>query len=136
MLVGSAFGRDQDSVDLGAYQWDHRLLIVFAPSENDPAYQSLKEQVDHQAGDILDRDLLVFHIFERGESRLDKGTLNPQQASSLRKRFSIVPGKFRVILIGKDGGVKINRESSIDLPEVFSTIDAMPMRQREMKEKK
>ncbi|WP_349559152.1 DUF4174 domain-containing protein [Marinobacter sp. NFXS9] len=39
---------------------------------------------------------------------------------------------FRVLLIGKDGGIK-SRESSLDLDAVFRRIDAMPMRIREMR---
>lgn len=38
----------------------------------------------------------------------------------------------RVLLIGKDGGIK-SRESSLDLDAIFRRIDAMPMRIREMR---
>ena len=34
MMVGSASGKDQDKVDLRAYQWKNRLLILFAPAED------------------------------------------------------------------------------------------------------
>lgn len=38
----------------------------------------------------------------------------------------------RVRLIGKDGGIK-SREASLNLNGIFSRIDAMPMRMREMR---
>lgn len=37
-----------------------------------------------------------------------------------------------VILIGKDGGIK-SRFDRVDLKAIFSDIDAMPMRQNEMR---
>jgi len=39
---------------------------------------------------------------------------------------------FRIRLIGKDGGVKMDRSSPVDTLTLFSLIDAMPMRQAEM----
>jgi len=40
-----------------------------------------------------------------------------------------------VILIGKDGELKLRKELPVELSEIFSVIDAMPMRQREMRER-
>ena len=39
----------------------------------------------------------------------------------------------KVILIGKDGGIK-SRFDRLDLEAIFSDIDAMPMRQYEMQQ--
>jgi hypothetical protein len=128
-------GKDPDSIDLNAYQWKSRLLLLFASSEEDPAYLTLKKEIDRQAMEVKDRDLLVFYVLERGESRLDKERLNPDQVFSLRKRLSVPPSRFTIILIGKDGGEKIRQESPVDLKEIFAIIDAMPMRQQEMKKK-
>ena len=41
--------------------------------------------------------------------------------------------KFRVILIGLDGGIKIEKVKAISKEELFQKIDAMPMRIREIK---
>lgn len=37
----------------------------------------------------------------------------------------------RVLLIGKDGGVKLRRDAPVDPDEIIGLIDAMPMRRRE-----
>ena len=135
MLVGSASGKNQDQVDLGSYQWKNRLLILFAPSEKDLSYQSLKEQLQRRTQEVQDRDLLAFHVFETGDGRLVHLPLNKGQVLFLRKHFSIKPGQRMAILIGKDGEVKLRRELPVDLSEIFSVIDAMPMRQQEMRER-
>ena len=135
MVVGPALGKEQDTVDLTAYQWKNRLLILFAPSEDAPIYQSFKELLQRRTQEILDRDLLIFHVLETGEGGLAHLPLNKGQVLFLRKRFSILPGQLIVILIGKDGEVKLRGELPLGLSEIFSVIDAMPMRQREMRER-
>ena len=39
---------------------------------------------------------------------------------------------FRVRLVGKDGGVRLDRDKPVSTSELFSLIDAMPMRRAEM----
>ena len=42
---------------------------------------------------------------------------------------------FRIVLIGKDGGVKLDQAKGISIQEVFDLIDTMPMRQAEIRKK-
>jgi len=135
LFTGAALGQDTVSVDLNAYQWKNRLLLLFASSEEDQAYLTLKKEIDRQAVEVNYRDLLISYVLERGESRIGQERLSPDQALFLRKRLSVPPGRFTIVLIGKDGGKKIRQESSVDLKEIFAIIDAMPMRQQEMKKK-
>ena len=133
LFTGAAFGEDTVSVDLNAYQWKNRLLLLFASSEEDQAYLTLKKEIDRQAMEVKDRDLLVFYVLERDESQLDQERLNPDQALYLKKRLSVPSGRVTIVLIGKDGYEKLRQESPVDLKEIFAIIDAMPMRQQEMK---
>jgi len=135
VMVSSASGKEQDTVDLAAYQWKNRLLILFTPAEKDLVYQSFKEQLQRRTQEVQDRELLIFHVLETGEGWLAPVPLNKGQVLFLRKEFSILPGQRIVILIGKDGEVKLRRALPVDLSEIFSVIDAMPMRQLEMRER-
>jgi hypothetical protein len=71
-----------------------------------------------------------------GLSRVGEKPLAPENTEKLRRRFEVKSGPFKVVLIGKDGGVKMVREDRADLQEIFDRIDSMPMRQQEIKEKK
>ena len=135
LFTGVTLGQDTGSVDLNAYQWKNRLLLLFASSEEDQAYLTLKKEIDRQAMEVKDRDILVFYVLERSESRLGQEHLRPDQALFLKKHLSVPSGRFTIILIGKDGGEKIRQESAVDLKEIFAIIDAMPMREQEMKKK-
>lgn len=121
--------------DLRKYQWKNRLLLLFAPSPDEADYAKLKQDLSSQAEEVRDRDLLVFHILESGETKLGNSQLSESSGDYLRERFSIKPGAFTLLLIGKDGGVKLRREGQVELSEIFALMDTMPMRQREMREK-
>jgi hypothetical protein len=49
----------------------------------------------------------------------------------LRRRFSVAPDKFAVLLIGKDGGVKLRKSEPVERREFYALIDRMPMRIQE-----
>lgn len=48
--------------------------------------------------------------------------------------YNIDANDFSVILLGKDGGEKLRKKSFVSAAELFSLIDAMPMRQQEIRE--
>ena len=108
------------ALDLSQYRWKHRILILFAPAASHEPYRVFDERLTHRSGDVLDRDLIVFRVFEDDEGK------------DLRGRFKPKPGEFTLILIGKDGEIKLSEENNADLQEIFDLIDSMPMRKAEM----
>jgi hypothetical protein len=135
-MAHTVFGQRPGVIELKGYTWKNRLLLVFAPSEDDARYRGLERKLREQRDAIVERDLLVFHVIENGVSRLGLSPIDAQSASMLRNRFSVNPGQFLVVLIGKDGGEKLRRGGGVDITEIFSLIDSMPMRQREMRERR
>jgi hypothetical protein len=120
-------------VDVEHFQWKKRLLLVFAAENSHPHYQSLANEIFYRQADVNDRDLVVFEILESGTSRMNGRPIEPQKAASIRKQFGIAPDEFTVILVGKDGGIKLKRNDQVRLEEIFRLIDSMPMRQEEMR---
>jgi hypothetical protein len=135
MTITVGIGEAVDAIDLSEYQWKNRLLMVFAPSARDARYQKLAGELESQMHEIIDRDLLVFHVFDIGQSRVNQTVISKPAANALQKRLSITSGQFTVVLVGKDGGEKLRQESPVDLEEILSLIDSMPMRQREIRER-
>jgi hypothetical protein len=128
-------GKPMDVNNLKQYQWQNRLLFLFATSAEDPAFQSLSREVNQNLDGIRDRDLLVFRVLSEGLSLLGPQEISPEEAARLRRRFGISPGAFTVVLVGKDGGVKLKRSGQIALSDIFGLVDSMPMRRREMRTK-
>ena len=123
-------------MDLTQFQWKNRLLFLFAPDVNNLPFKNLHSEIAAQQAEVKDRDLVVFEVLERNPSRMDSAPLDRQAADSIRDRFGVPPNKFSLILVGKDGGIKLKRHDQADLEEIFKLIDSMPMRQNEMQRKK
>jgi hypothetical protein len=123
------------ATDLTQYRWKNRLLLVFAANKSNPSFEVFNQSLSERFHEVKDRDLIVYQVLEKGPSRLGDQPLVPEEAEKLRRHFGVKPGRFTVILVGKDGGVKMVREERADLQEIFDFIDSMPMRQQEMHEK-
>jgi hypothetical protein len=112
---------------LAENQWKHRIILVYAPTDTDPA---LKQQQAILAADpvgLSERDVLI------RELRADQ--LSEEDRAFLQQSLNITGNSFRLLLIGKDGGVKIRQTRPITLNQLFGTIDGMYMRQQEMKKR-
>jgi len=121
--------------DLTPYPWKNRILLVFSPTAADPEFAAFNLNLTEKRREAEDRDLIVFRILEKGSSRMAEQPLSSEDAEALRRNFRVKTGRFAVILIGKDGGIKMVREHRAELQEIFDLIDSMPMRQQEMMEK-
>ncbi len=129
-------GKDLLSMDLNQFQWKNRLLFIFAPQDGDSSFRALQKEISAQQGEVSERDLVVFKIFETGPSFMETTRIASGVAEAIRNRFEAPQGRFTCILVGKDGGVKLRQESPIKLMDIFALIDAMPMRREEMRQKK
>ena len=135
LIVGSGRVVMGSPLDLSQFKWKNRLLLLFAPGRNHPFFDNLHLTIMKRKGEVEDRDLVVFEIFESGPSNVNSKELDSQTVRSLRKKFNVQKGEFVVILIGKDGGIKLNRREQTAIEDIFGLIDSMPMRQQEMREK-
>lgn len=119
---------------LAPYQWQNRIVVVFAPSENASLYQRQLSEIEAMGDGFAERDLVLFSVFAADGQGPDVA-LSKEQVHFLRERYQASREDFVVILIGKDGGRKLRREGSVlEEQDLFPLIDSMPMRQREMRQ--
>lgn len=121
--------------DLEAFQWKNRIILVFAPSSNSDAYKRQMQEFEGREHGILDRELIILELFEDGETRQGNKSLSERVAPRMRRQFEVGEGDFVLILIGKDGTVKLRSNRPVAASKLFGLIDAMPMRQEEMRRK-
>ena len=110
------------SMTLEDYLWKNRVIITFSSDEQHTERLSVKEQIDLHRCKFRDRDLVHIDLIQ-GSAEFDE----------MSQKFSVSGEGFQLLLLGKDGGVK-KRTSTVSLEEVFSLIDTMPMRRREMRD--
>lgn len=85
-----------------------RLLVISAPGPEHAAYREQAAVLLPAWRGLLERDFVI------------------------ETRFG--PAGFSVVLIGKDGGEKLRRTTPLPPADLFALVDAMPMRQAEMRE--
>lgn len=89
--------------------------------------------------------VIVLRYTEQGQALLEEQLqILREKPQGLRERNLVVylsndqsldhPWPFTFLLHGKDGGVKLRKHKPVKTELLFSTIDAMPMRKREMRQ--
>jgi hypothetical protein len=117
-----------------AYQWKKRALVVFAPSASDARLVRMKSVIGGSRTSLLDRDLTVVYVVG-GELSHDLGPPPGISAGAVRTLYRASEGTFRVLLIGKDGGIKMDSPQPISASDLTAEIDRMPMRRDEMRKR-
>lgn len=103
-----------------AAQSPHRLVVVVARSD-DPRVTQQHSILQSAAVALRERDVVVQDI-------------TPEAARRERPELGVKPqAAFEVLLVGKDGGVKLRRDTPVAAAAITGLIDTMPMRQDEMK---
>ncbi|KQP24457.1 hypothetical protein ASF27_10095 [Methylobacterium sp. Leaf102] len=106
---------------LAAHRWKARVVVMSAPGLDDPHLMRQRALLAAVPDGVRDRDLVVLEAV---------GTT--AEARGLRARLGLPDASFRVVLVGKDGGTKLDSATPLPAETLFSTIDAMPMRRDEM----
>jgi hypothetical protein len=98
------------------------VLVVLAPSENDPQWKEQRAIDAAGAAGFSERDLI---------EAAELGAEGP-----LHRKFGINVDDFQVLLIGKDGHVALQWAKPVGAEVLYSVIDRMPMRRDEMRRQK
>ena len=120
--------------DLSSHIWENRLLLISAPDENRSEYQDQLAILRENTEGLEERKLVVYSLLP---DKYKKGLRSENWLSStvLSDLFRDRNNDFEVILIGLDGGVKLQQREVLSTEKLFSVIDAMPMRIRELQRK-
>lgn len=121
---------------MARYQWKQRPLLLFAPSSSHAALWVQLEAIEQDSSAFRERDMLLIVVLEKGRSRAGNQMLADADAAALRKDYDVKAGDFALRLVGKDGTVKRATSDPVPVATLYEQIDGMPMRQREMREKR
>jgi hypothetical protein len=126
--------RDSEPFSLGDYQWENRLLVVSSPAPDEPKLARQLQQVAATGTEFEERDLVLISLATDGTSLAGKRKLDPTQVEEIRAALGIDAGAFAVLLVGKDGTVKLSKNTIVPMDDIYALIDKMPMRQHEMRQ--
>ena len=110
---------------LKKYIWKNRVIVTFSPNKNNTDRSHFLNSINKNLCEYNSRNFIhIDLLFNENNKEIEK-------FKSFFEKLSLSPSEFRLILFGKDGGIKLNSRKT-SLEEIFSLIDTMPMRQEEM----
>ncbi len=113
---------------LRAARWQHRVLLIGAPTASQADFQHQKKLLAAEANGLAERDFKVIDV--------PYDQLTPADRQYWTQQLGQPVTGFRVVLIGKDGGIKRTETQPLAPVSLFGTVDKMPMRRREMQSRK
>ncbi|WP_299290468.1 DUF4174 domain-containing protein [uncultured Mucilaginibacter sp.] len=102
-------------------QNNHRHIWLFASEAGNASFTTQKSLLANAAAGLKERDILVHEV------------IGLKANEALFKKYKASAQGFTFILIGKDSGEKLRSNQPVSLEKLYRLIDAMPMRQEEMK---
>ena len=116
---------------LKEYNWKNRLIILSGEQETEEFSKQLSA-FKSQADELEERDLLLIQL-NKTEGKIGDLELSRSEIEEIKKAYSIPSENLHLILIGKDGGVKMRKNTFTPPEDFFALIDTMPMRKAEMR---
>lgn len=121
--------------NLNHHRWENRLILILTNDTSAPEYQKQIDEFKSQQKGMDERKLMVYHITPNQYRTGLKENNNWKKSTDLYSQFNKGKKDFEVILIGLDGGIKLRQDELLTCQKLFSTIDVMPMRRAEMRNK-
>jgi hypothetical protein len=126
--------------DLELHKWEHRILIIKTSDENSENYQNQIKEFKKSTQELKDRKFVFYQIirndfvcinYENNEQNTSGKISKDLYETTLNNKVN-----FEVILIGLDGGVKLQQTELLKKEDLYKIVDAMPMRGYELRKKK
>jgi hypothetical protein len=117
--------------ELSDFKWKNRVLLLM---DNGVNTQNIDQQIEafknHSAA-FQERDLVYFiitpkSIYNSEKTPIKLGGLDAHQKNNFKG----------LILLGKDGGIKLKESFVVSAEVIIALIDSMPMRRSEIKSQK
>lgn len=100
---------------------DYRQIFIFGKEAQQLLVEQQVRLLEEAQPGLEERDIKVIVV---------------EQESILYHQYKVKPGKFTLLLLGKDNTEKLRAHQLLLPTRLFALIDAMPMRKQEMRNRK
>ena len=114
---------------LSDLKWKKRIIII-ADDEN----FNFNKKVKKYRKALEEREISII-FFNKGIAYSDNKIISKKFSESVEDKIKNINPYHRLILIGKDGGVKNSYLFETELEKIFYDVDKMPMRRYEVKKR-
>lgn len=139
LLIGVLMMNYTYAQDLKKHQWENRVVIIASQNEDSRTYQEQITEFNSLPKEFKERKIIVYQVlpdrYKLTDYQIKGKDIEWTTSPTLFDKFVNNKEDFKVILIGLDGGIKLEKTKVLSTTELFAAIDVMPMRRAEMKNK-
>jgi hypothetical protein len=121
--------------DLSKHRWENRLILLITDNETNSTFQSQIAEFRKDLNGLNERRLIIYQVMPQ-EFKTGLNGANKTKSDRLYKDYKKTGSGFEVVLLGLDGGIKLQQNELLPLEKLYAIIDAMPMRRREIERSK
>ena len=125
-------GTTSTAAALTAYQGRKRPLVVFAPATDHPLLTRQRNDINAHRLALADRDIVVVYVVG-GSVSAELGAGPGLSGAALRSRFRVSEGSFRVLMLGKDGTIRLESGAPILYGDIAGDIERQPTRREDIR---
>ena len=137
--MGSILSYHGFSQDLKKHQWENRVVILLSSDESSPLYTQQLKEFSHTHEEMKERKLVMYQVINETycfqNFAAENQAISWKQVDNHDLKINDRNDFFKIILIGLDGGVKLEKTELLKKEELFRIIDSMPMRMNELRRK-
>ena len=116
---------------LDGYLFDTRPILLFTSSSKHPRFLQQLSAFTQYECEFYKRDMEVLTVVGNGKSVIDGDTLSNEDVSFLKDELEVGSYSELLVLVGKDGRVKLRAHMPLSANDLLRLVDAMPMRRLE-----
>ncbi len=135
IILVTTMGMTLNGQNLKEHQWKNRLVLIITSDSESETYTSQIEAFNINGQEFDERKLIIYKVLPnkyKVENSEDNSWVSDSRLYTL---YNSNDKDFKIILIGLDGHIKIEQSELLTTKDLFATIDSMPMRRSELRNK-
>lgn len=104
-------------------QWEKRVVLIFTPNSEDEEYQEQIEFLRDETVGMKERDITVWQIIADKGIAINGKLQDKDDPQELFHEFRVPEDHFTLILVGKDGRIKLRQDHPMTAQRLFKIID-------------
>ena len=139
IILGCASFVNLNAQNLEKHTWKNRILVVKTSDSASAIYQEQIKEFSSSTDELKERKFVLYKIISDHFELINftNNELNDSGKIAGKPIGMNLNDKenFEVILIGLDGGIKLEQTAILRKEALFNIVDAMPMRRNELSKK-
>lgn len=135
LLVAFLFTFNAYCQDLKEHQWKNRLVLIITKDLTSNIFKRQNETLASKTEELKQRKILIYKIIPENY-QFEYSNKNIIQNDKVFRKYNKADNMFKLILIGLDGGIKLEQTEFLSTEKLFAVIDGMPMRRSEIRNNK